>query len=80
MYPEAECELNHKTPFQLLIATMLSAQTTDVRVNIVTEELFRNYGEADKMAAIEPETLRNIIRSIGFYNSKAAQFLLVCRC
>ena len=71
MYPEAECELNHKTPFQLLIATMLSAQTTDVRVNIVTEELFRNYGEADKMAAIEPETLRNIIRSIGFYNSKA---------
>lgn len=71
MYPEAECELNHKTPFQLLIATMLSAQTTDARVNIVTEELFRNYGEADKMAAIEPETLRNIIRSIGFYNSKA---------
>ena len=71
MYPEAECELNHKTAFQLLIATMLSAQTTDVRVNIVTEELFRNYGEADKMAAIEPETLRNIIRSIEFYNSKA---------
>lgn len=71
MYPEAECELHFKTPFQLLVATILSAQTTDVRVNIVTKELFERYGEVEKMADASPETLRNIIRSIGFYNSKA---------
>lgn len=71
MYPDAECELLHETPFQLLVATILSAQSTDKRVNIVTRDLFKNYGTAEEMAKIDPEELRRLIRSIGFYNSKA---------
>jgi len=75
MHPDAECELHYKTPFQLLIATILSAQTTDIRVNIVTRELFRDYGEVEKMANVSPDTLRSIIRSIGFYNSKSENII-----
>ncbi|WP_028828398.1 endonuclease III [Proteocatella sphenisci] len=75
MHPDAECELHYKTPFQLLIATILSAQTTDIRVNIVTKELFRDYGEVEKMANVSPDTLRSIIRSIGFYNSKSENII-----
>lgn len=71
MYPEAECELIHETPFQLLIATILSAQSTDKRVNIVTEDLFKSYGTPEKMTNIDIDTLKEIIKSIGFYNSKA---------
>ncbi|MGB5823905.1 MAG: endonuclease III [Proteocatella sp.] len=71
MYPDAECELIHETPFQLLVATMLSAQSTDKRVNIVTKELFQEYGTVEEMIRIEPEKLRAIIKSIGFYNSKS---------
>jgi len=71
MYPDAKCELLHETPFQLLVATILSAQSTDKRVNIVTRDLFKSYGNVEKMAKINPEELRRLIRSIGFYNSKA---------
>lgn len=70
MYPDAECELVHESPFQLLVATILSAQSTDKRVNIVTRDLFQKYGTVEEMAAIEPEKLKEFIKSIGFYNSK----------
>lgn len=71
MYPDAECELIHETPFQLLVATILSAQSTDKRVNIVTKDLFEKYGTVEKMAEIEQEKLKELIKSIGFYNAKS---------
>lgn len=75
MYPDAECELLYKTPFQLLIATILSAQSTDKRVNIVTTDLFKQYGNPEDMASIDLEELKTIIKSIGFYNSKAENII-----
>lgn len=71
MYPDAECELVHENPFQLLIATILSAQSTDKRVNIVTKDLFKEYGNPKAMANVDIDVLKECIRSIGFYNSKA---------
>ncbi len=70
-YPDAHCELDYKNPFQLLIATILSAQCTDVRVNIVTADLFRLYPNAKKMALAPLPQLENTIRSIGFFRNKA---------
>lgn len=75
MYPDAECELLYKTPFQLLIATILSAQSTDKRVNIVTTDLFKQYGNPEDMAYMDLEELKTIIKSIGFYNSKAENIM-----
>lgn len=75
MYPDAECELVHQTPYQLLIATILSAQSTDKRVNIVTEDLFKAYGTPEAMAQIDIDELKLIIKSIGFYNSKAENII-----
>lgn len=70
-YPDAHCALNHNTPFELLIATILSAQCTDVRVNIVTADLFRKYrGPQDFTDASQTE-LENDIRSTGFFRNKA---------
>ncbi len=70
-YPDAECALVHRTPFQLLVATILSAQCTDVRVNLVTKELFRKYRKpADFATATLPE-IEGAIRSTGFYRNKA---------
>jgi endonuclease-3 len=71
LYPEVDCELDRETPFQLLCATILSAQTTDQRVNMVTPELFRRYPTAAAMAKAPLPTLENIIRSTGFYRQKA---------
>jgi endonuclease-3 len=71
LYPEVDCELDRETPFQLLCATILSAQTTDARVNMVTPELFRRYPTAAAMAKAPLPTLEKIIRSTGFYRSKA---------
>lgn len=71
MYPDAECELVHENPFQLLIATILSAQSTDKRVNIVTQDLFKEYGNPKAMANVDIDELKECIKSIGFYNSKA---------
>lgn len=71
MYPDAECELVHENPFQLLIATILSAQSTDKRVNIVTQDLFKEYGNPKAMANVDIDVLKECIKSIGFYNSKA---------
>ncbi|MDP4178335.1 MAG: endonuclease III [Bacillota bacterium] len=78
-YPDAKCELNYKTPFQLLVATILSAQTTDKKVNEVTEELFKNYGSVDDFLKLSEEELEDKIRKIGLYRNKAKNLFQMCR-
>ena len=75
LYPDADCELDWNTPFELLIATILSAQSTDVRVNQVTPALFRRYPDAHALAAADGEELREEIRSTGFFNQKAKNIM-----
>src|SRR5687767_2208224 len=70
-YPDARCSLDHKTPLQLIVATILSAQCTDERVNIVTKDLFRKYRTAKDYASADPERLEKDIQSTGFYRNKA---------
>lgn len=70
-YPAANCALHHKSAWQLLVATILSAQSTDVRVNMVTPELFRKYPSPSAFAALKPEQLEPEIRSTGFFRSKS---------
>lgn len=70
-YPEALCELDHRNPFELLTATILSAQTTDARVNMVTPELFAAYPDAASLATADLDDVERIVRSTGFYQSKA---------
>lgn len=70
-YPDAHCALHFETPFQLLIATILSAQCTDERVNQVTPQLFAQYGSPYEMAKARVEHIEEIIRSTGFYKNKA---------
>ena len=69
-YPEATCELKHENPFQLLVSTILSAQCTDVRVNQVTEKLYRKYPNAKAFAAANPAELEQEIRPTGFFRNK----------
>jgi len=69
-YPEAICELDHTSAFELLVATILSAQTTDARVNMVTPALFRRYPNAGALAAANPAEVEDLIRSTGFYQNK----------
>ena len=71
LYPDVDCELDRETPFQLVIATILSAQTTDDRVNMVTPELFRRYPTPEAMAKAPLPVLEKIIRSTGFFRMKA---------
>jgi len=71
LYPDVDCELDRDTPFQLLCATILSAQCTDERVNKVTPELFRRFPDAARMAKARPAELEAIIRSTGFFRQKA---------
>lgn len=71
LFPDAGCELNHKNPFQLLVAVMLSAQTTDVSVNKVTPALFAAYPSAKELSEATEESLQDYIRSIGLYRNKA---------
>jgi endonuclease-3 len=71
LYPEATCALSHDNPFQLLVATILSAQCTDARVNLVTPELFRRYPDARSMAGAKRDQLEALIRSTGFFRAKA---------
>src|SRR5579872_5617549 len=71
MYPGATCALLHDNPWELLVATILSAQCTDRRVNEVTPGLFRKYPEPADFAAVQPEVLAQDIRSTGFFNNKA---------
>jgi endonuclease-3 len=77
-YPDAECALVHETPFQLLIATILSAQCTDARVNIVTKELFRKYKTPAALAALPVERLEKLIQSTGFFRNKAKNIHECC--
>ena len=69
-YPDAVCELDHRNAFELLVATILSAQTTDVRVNLVTPSLFARFPDAVSLAAANPAEVEDIIRSTGFYQAK----------
>ena len=70
-YPNVECALNHRTPWELLVATILSAQCTDVRVNMVTPELFRRFPTPASMAKATLPQLESLIRTTGFYHNKA---------
>jgi endonuclease-3 len=78
-YPDAECALIHDNPFQLLTATILSAQTTDENVNKVTPELFAKYPTAHDLAHADPEDVERIIFTTGFYRSKAKNLLGMAR-
>lgn len=69
------CALTHDGPFQLLVATILSAQTTDARVNLVTPALFAEFPDAASLAAADPERLEEVIRSTGFFRAKARSLL-----
>ena len=71
MYPNATCALHHNNPWELLVATILSAQCTDKRVNEVTPGLFAKYPTPEDFASVRPEVLANDIRSTGFFNNKA---------
>src|SRR5436190_18238656 len=78
-YPEAKCSLEHGDPLELLIATILSAQCTDERVNKVTPGLFRKYKSAKAFAAAPAGELEADIRSTGFFNNKAKSIRGACR-
>lgn len=79
VYPDARCELDFVGPFQLLVATVLSAQCTDVRVNQVTPGLFARFGDAEAMAGAERSELEELIRPTGFFRSKATSLLELSR-
>jgi endonuclease-3 len=74
-YPRAGCALHFLTPWELLVATILSAQCTDVRVNQVTRTLFRRYPDPQTLAGADPEELEAVIRSTGFFRSKAKHLI-----
>jgi endonuclease-3 len=74
-HPDAHCELDHETPLQLLSATILSAQCTDKRVNMVTPVLFKTYPTARAMSDAPPEQLEDIIRSTGFFRNKTKSLI-----
>ena len=78
-YPDARCALNFRNPLELLIATMLSAQCTDERVNMVTPALFARYPDAASFAEAEPAELEELIHSCGFYRQKAKSIRACCR-
>lgn len=69
-YPDARCELDHRNPYELLAATILSAQCTDVRVNMVTPALFARYPAPEDLAAADPLDVEDLVRSTGFYKNK----------
>ena len=74
-YPEAICELDHTSAFELLVATILSAQCTDARVNMVTPALFRRYPTPHELAAANPTDVEELIRSTGFYQNKTRNLI-----
>ena len=78
-YPDVKCGLNYKTPFQLLVATILSAQTTDKKVNEITENLFKEYPTLDDFLLLTGEELEERIKQIGLYRNKSKHILLMCR-
>ncbi|WP_062525075.1 endonuclease III [Demequina rhizosphaerae] len=79
VYPDAHCELDYRDPFELLVATVLSAQCTDVRVNQVTPALFARYPDARAMAAADRDDLEALIRPTGFFRAKAESLLGLSR-
>lgn len=78
LYPEAPCTLNYETPVQLLVATILSAQCTDERVNLVTPALFQRFPDAAALAAADLSEIESLIRSTGFYRNKAKNIQAAC--
>lgn len=79
LYPDAHCELDYGSPLELLVAVILSAQCTDVRVNKTTKALFKRYRTADDYARAKPEELEGLIRSCGFYRMKAKSIMETAR-
>lgn len=79
LYPQVGCSLNYSNPVEMLIATQLSAQCTDARVNIVCADLFKKYKSAEDFANADYEELQNDIRSIGFYRNKAKNIIACCK-
>lgn len=79
LYPGAECELTHRNPYELLAATILSAQCTDVRVNMVTPALFEAFPDPESLAVAAPADVERIIRSTGFFQSKARNLIGMAR-
>jgi endonuclease-3 len=79
MYPDAHCALDHDDPYQLLVATILSAQCTDKRVNIVTPDLFRHYPDATALSGAKAEELEEEIKSTGFFRNKTKSLLGMAR-
>jgi endonuclease-3 len=78
VYPDAHCELNFETPLQLLVATILSAQCTDKRVNLVTAELFKKYRTANDFAAAPLAKIEEAVKSTGFFRNKAKNIQACC--
>ncbi len=79
LYPQAHCELTHRNAFELLVATVLSAQCTDRRVNLVTPALFARFPDARSMAAADQGELEDLVRSTGFFRSKARNLRLAAQ-
>lgn len=79
LYPDATCSLNYETPVQLLVATILSAQCTDERVNKVTPALFAQFPDAPALARCDRQQLENLIRSTGFFRNKAKNIQGACQ-
>lgn len=79
LYPDAKCALRHRNPFQLLIATILSAQCTDARVNEVTRTLFKKYPDPGSLAEASLEEIEEDIRPTGFFRNKAKNIQACCR-
>jgi endonuclease-3 len=79
LYPDATCSLNYDTPVQLLVATILSAQCTDERVNKVTPALFAQFPDAESLAKADLTELEELVRSTGFYRNKAKNIQAACR-
>jgi endonuclease-3 len=79
LYPDAKCSLNFSNPLELLVATQLSAQCTDERVNVVTRDLFQKYRSVEDYAAVSQEELEQDIRSTGFYRNKAKNIRVACQ-
>jgi endonuclease-3 len=78
-YPDAHCALDHASPYQLLVATILSAQCTDARVNMVTPALFRKYPTVEDLARADQGELEEMIRSTGFFRNKARSLVGMAR-
>lgn len=79
LYPDATCSLDYQTPVQLLVATILSAQCTDERVNMVTPALFSRFPDAPALASADPAELEMLVKSTGFYRNKAKNIQGACR-